>query len=145
MIRRRNSTVLPKEQITILSRQDREKQLLLDQLKKTPIVEFACQKVGVARATYYRWRQADREFCQAADGALQEGVLLVNDMMESQLLTAARDGNLGAVMYWLKHHHPSYKTKIEMNAIVEHHDTPLSPEQKAMLKRALQLGSLSAD
>ncbi len=135
----------PKEQITIITRQDREKQLLLDQLKKTPIVEFACQKVGIARATYYRWRQVDKKFCQAADAALQEGVLLVNDMMESQLLSAARDGNLGAVMYWLKHNHPSYKTRVEMNAIVEHRDTPLTPELKARVKRALQLGGLSAE
>jgi len=72
-----------KEQITILSRQDREKQILLEQLKRTPIVEFACQKVGIARATYYRWRQDDERFRKDADTALQEGVLLVNDMAES--------------------------------------------------------------
>ncbi|PIR51714.1 hypothetical protein COU77_04305 [Candidatus Peregrinibacteria bacterium CG10_big_fil_rev_8_21_14_0_10_49_16] len=134
---------LPKEQITIKVRQRREKELLLEQMKRTPIIQIACEKIGVSRASYYRWRQADREFCKAADAALQEGVLLVNDMAESQLLSAMRDGNLGAVTYWLKHHHPSYKTKVEMNAFIEHRNAPLTPEQKAMVKRALKLGGLS--
>jgi predicted DNA binding protein len=134
---------LPKEQITIKARQHREKELLLEQLKKTPIIQIACEKVGVSRSTYYRWRQADKEFCEAADDAQQEGVLLVNDMAESQLLSAMRDGNLGAVMYWLKHHHPSYTTKVEMKALVEHRNTPLTPEQKEMVKKALKLGGIS--
>ncbi len=142
MIRRKNTTVLPKEQITILSRQDREKQLLLDQLKRTPIIQIACEKVGVARATYYRWRQGDKQFCQAADEALQEGVLLVNDMAESQLLSAMRDGNFAAVTYWLKHHHPSYKTKVEMNAFIEHRNAPLTSEQKTMVRQALKLAGI---
>lgn len=36
--------------------------------------------------TYYRWREEDPEFTKQADLALAEGVALVNDMAESQLL-----------------------------------------------------------
>jgi len=37
-------------------RQAKQQQLLLRELAKTPIVDTACQRVGIGRATYYRWR-----------------------------------------------------------------------------------------
>ena len=123
-------------------RQTKDKELLLEQLKKTPIVQVACQKVGVGRATYYRWRKEDNEFAKAADSALQEGSLLVNDMAESQLLSAIRDKNLGAIIFWLKSHHPAYTTKMEVTAQLKSQDETLTSEQEALVTKALQLAAL---
>jgi len=39
---------------TIEKRQSKNKEQLLEILKKTPIVQIACEKAGVGRATYYR-------------------------------------------------------------------------------------------
>lgn len=142
MIRRKNASIVPVEQVTVLQRQEREKKLMLEQLRKTPIVQIACEKMGIARWTYYRWRKEDPEFRRVSDEALQEGTALVNDMAESQLLASLRDGNFAAVTFWLKHHHPSYSTKLEMKAIVEHRDAPLTPEQETQIRRALKMAGI---
>ena len=92
------------EDTTVQKRIDSNKELLIEQLKKTPIVQVACEKVGVGRATYYRWRKEDEEFAKLADEAISEGNFLVNDMAESQLMSAIRDKNLTAIIFWLKHH-----------------------------------------
>jgi len=114
-----------------------QKELLLEQLKKTPIVQIACEKSGVGRATYYRWRKEDPEFVKLADLALVEGALLINDMAETQLMSAIRERNMQAIMYWLKHHHPVYTNRIELNAnIKEVHE--LTPEKQAIVAEILR-------
>ena len=125
-----------------MQRLEREKKLMLEQLRKTPVVQIACEKMGIARWTYYRWRKEDRAFLEASDEALRDGTAFINDMAESHLLANLRDGNLAAVMYWLKHHHPSYSTKLEMKAIVEHRNAPLTPEQEAQIRRALKMAGI---
>ena len=80
---------------------------LLKQLKITPVVEVACRKVGVGRATFYRWKKEDQKFADKAEYALQEGSHLVNDMAESKLISAIKDGNMTGIIFWLKNHQDS--------------------------------------
>lgn len=127
---------------TIVKRQSKNKQLLLDQLKKTPIVQVVCQKTGVSRATYYRWRKQDPRFAKDSDQALLDGSLLVNDMAESQLLSAIRDKHMTAIIFWLKHHHPLYATKVEITATNKNQEINLTDEQKDLLNKALEMASL---
>lgn len=101
---------------TIIKRQVKRKKLLLDLLKKTPIIQFACEKSGVSRATYYRWRQEDKEFVELSNQALSEGILLINDMAEAQLISLIKEKNVPALFFWLKHHHYTYSPKIEISA-----------------------------
>lgn len=123
---------------SIQKRQDREKGLLLEQFKKTPIVQIACQKTGIARATYYRFRKSDSEFAKQADDALHEGVSLINDLAESQLLSLIRDRNLGSVVFWLKSHHPSYAEKLEVTGRLKH-DYELTADQEELITKALEM------
>src|SRR3990167_8411930 len=106
-------------------RQEKYKGLLLDELKNTPIVQIACNKAGVGRATYYRWRKEDPSFAGQADETLGEGVLLINDVAESQLIYAIKDKNLGAIIFWLKSHHPAYKTKMEVKGSTTYSDNEI--------------------
>ena len=129
---------------TVDDRMARDKELMLEQLRKTPVVEIACSKTGTGRTTFYRWKREDDSFANAADEALQEGRLLMNDMAESQLLSAIRDGDFHAVQYWLRHHHPSYANKIELKASMKI-DESLSPEQEAAVREALRLAGLAPD
>jgi hypothetical protein len=118
------------------------KELLLEQLKKTPIVQIACEKIGIGRATFYRWKADDPAFAKAVDDALLEGKLLVNDLAESQLIGAIKDRNLTAITYWLRHHHQDYKNRLELEGTVNTiHE--LSDEQKALVKKALELTGLT--
>ncbi len=98
---------------TTAKRQAKNKDSLIEQLAKTPIVQIACEKTGVSRATYYRWRQEDEEFAKNADKAISYGNSLMNDMAESQLLSLIKDKHPTAIIFWLKHHHSAYIPKVE--------------------------------
>jgi len=123
----------------IESRQTKERELLIEQLKKTPIVQFACEKSGISRATYYRWKTEDKAFCEEADQALQEGVSLMNDLAESQLLTAIKERNLTAVFYWLNHRHKSYTNKLEISGKPKTFSDEMTKEEVKALTEALGL------
>jgi len=128
---------------TIEKRQSKNKALLLELLRKTPIVQIACEKVGVGRATYYRWRKDDPDFTRQSDQALLDGSLLVNDMAESQLMSAIKDKNMTGIMFWLKHHHPAYATKVEVTTNNKNQDIELTDEQKELLNKALEMVALA--
>lgn len=126
-------------QKSIKKRIENDKIILLEQLKKTPIVQLACEKTGIGRATYYRWRKDDSKFSNLADSAIHEGSLLVNDMAESQLLSAIKDKNMTAIIFWLKHHHPAYETRVEIRAAFNQSDEELTKKQKEAIRQALVL------
>ena len=127
---------------TISERQQKEKKLLIEQLRRTPIIQMACEKVDIGRATYYRWRKEDAEFSKQSDQALLDGSLLINDMAESQLLSAVRDKNMTAITFWLKHRHAAYATRVELTTRIKDEDPKLTPEQQALVKKALEMASL---
>ena len=131
-----------KTQQKIIERQQKEKQLLIEQLKKTPIVQVACEKTDIGRATFYRWKKEDPQFANDVDTSLAEGSLLVNDMAESQLMSAIREKNLTAIIFWLRNHHPSYAAKLEVTARLKADNEILTPEQEALVTKALKLAAL---
>lgn len=89
-------------------RQNLTKAKLLKQLEKIPIVEVACQRTGIGRATYYRWKNDDEAFRGKAEEAIEQGCLLINDMAESKLINGVKDGNHNSIVFWLRHNHPKY-------------------------------------
>lgn len=124
---------------TIQKRQERERTSLLSHLRKTPIIQLACEKTGVGRATYYRWRKEDKVFAKEADKALAEGIALMNDFAESQLIASIRDRNMTAIIYWLKHRHKSYSTKVELTGEVKAELGKLTTEQERLISKAIDL------
>ena len=122
-----------------MSKTAKDKQKLLDELKKTPIVQVACKRSGVGRATYYRWRKSDKAFAEAADEQLFAGAQLVNDMAESQLIAGIKEQNMTAIIFWLKHHHKAYETRVKVSGKLQHETEELNPEQAALVTRALKL------
>ncbi len=120
----------------------KNKQQVIDQLKFNPIIQIACQKSGVSRATFYRWRSEDEEFKKQTETAIQDGVLLINDLAESQLLAAIKDQNLTAIIFWLKNHHGDYADKIQVNTDRGLIDTNLTPEEEKLVKKALKMAGI---
>jgi len=120
------------------------KSKLLEQLRRVPIVEAACQKAGISRQTFYRWKFEDAEFAKEVEKAIEDGRMLVSDLSESQVLSLIRDKNWQAISFWLKHHHPSYKTRIQIEGSLQIPQDELTPEQEEIVKAALKLASLSA-
>ncbi len=122
-----------------------DKKKLLDRLSKTPIVEAACKQAGVPRSTYYRWRKTDPKFAQTCDEVLEQSAGIVTDMAESQLISAIKDKNMTAIIFWLKHHHKTYKTRVEVDATLRAAKEELTPEQTKLVSQALQFSGLITD
>ena len=126
-----------------MAKKNKVKDSFLDELRKIPIVQVACEKSGVSRNSVYRWRKEDEEFSKAMDIALQEGEDLVNDMSESQLLTLIKEKSWSAISFWLRHRNPKYKDKVEVTTKVSIGDDTLTDEQEAIVKRALELATFT--
>jgi len=125
-----------------MKKTDETKILFLEQLKKTPIVQIACEKLGIGRSTFYRWKEEDADFSRQVGAAIFDGHLMVNDLAESQLIGAVKDRDMRAIMYWLKHHHADYKTRIELEGTVNTvHE--LSDEQKELVRQAFALAGIT--
>lgn len=116
------------------------KKLLLENLKKIPIIQVACEKAGVSRATVYRWREKDKKFRKILDEALSQGEALINDMGESQLISLMKEKNFSAIRFWLNHRHDKFKERVEITTNSEEQEK-LSPEQQIIVKEALRLAS----
>lgn len=113
----------------------------LIELAKIPIVQVACEKTDLSRNTVYRWRREDASFAKKMDQALLDGVALVNDMSESQLLTLIKEKNFPAVRFWLNKRHPAYKDKIEVTT--KEDIEVLTPSQAKIVRQALKLASIT--
>jgi hypothetical protein len=112
---------------TIQKRQDAEKKIVIEHLKKIPIIQIACERSNISRPTYYRWRKDDEEFKKDSDEAMKDGKGMINDLSESQLVALIKDKNFHAIQLWLRQHHPDYGNKLEVKAVIERED-PLTEE-----------------
>lgn len=117
------------------------KRVIIDQLRRTPIIQICCDKAGISRTTYYRWRK-DKKFATECDLAMQEGLALINDLAESSLINAIKNQNLTSIMYWLNHRHRAYADKLELTGNIITQNDKLTKEQEASIKKALELASL---
>ena len=120
----------------IKNRQKQDKLILLDQLEKTPIIQIACEKTWIARATYYRWIKDDKIFAENAKKALQKWIAIMNDLAESQLLKSVKDWNMTGIIFWLKSRHPSYWMKVEITDVREKRE--LTENEKKIIKEVLK-------
>lgn len=122
--------------------QAKDKQKLLEQLHKLPIVEAACKQVNLPRATYYRWRKDDETFAGDCDEAIEQSAGKINDMAESQLISSIKDKNMTAIIFWLKHHHPAYEARLRLDGHIKHEAEVLTPEQEELVSKALTMAGL---
>lgn len=125
----------------IEERIEKDRQAVLNGLKEMPIVQVACKRAGVSRATYYRWRNEDPKFATQCDEAMDEGVEFVNDMSESQLITLIRDKKMPAIGMWLKNNHPRFSSKKTPPKKSRMTLPPLTPEEKVIMQKALKSAS----
>lgn len=129
---------------SIERRQQKDKQLVIENLKRMPIVEVVCTKSGISRATYYRWKKQDQQFAKETDEAQAEGDSLIGDLAMSKVVKGINEDNLTAAMYWLNHRDPRFSNKVEITASTKPQES-LTPEQEAIVKKALLLTGLVDD
>lgn len=119
-----------------LKRNKTEQKVVLEQLRKIPIVQIACERSNIGRSTYYRWRREDAKFKKATDEAMRDGEEMINDLSESQLITLIKEKNFPAIQLWLRQHHPKYRNKVEVTTRTEE-DEQLTPEEAKLVRNAL--------
>lgn len=78
---------------------DTKKTVMLQMLEKAlGVVSTACKAANISRDTHYRWLKEDEEYAQAVEELNNVGL----DFAESQLFNAMKDGNITAVIFYLK-------------------------------------------
>lgn len=120
-------------------KKNKVKDAFLEQLRKVPIIQVACEKCGISRNSVYRWKNEDEQFRKEMETALAEGEELVNDMSESQLLSLIREKNWNAISFWLRKRNPKFRDRIEVTTPERQEE--LSPEQEEIVQKALQLAA----
>lgn len=127
---------------TLALETEKQKKALIEQLKKTPIVQTACTRADVGRATYYKWRAQDRVFARVAERAIEFSRFSINDVAESRLLQLVQSDNLTAIIFWLKHNHPQYAPS---NKVIHEFQTAVQkPSIEEIRGTADELGKIFA-
>ncbi len=86
-----------------------KKKRVIKELMLVPIVQLACKRAGVSRATYYRWLKEDPKFALECDEALEEGRQSINDLAESKLIHRINEGDMRAITLWLSNNKENYR------------------------------------
>ena len=130
-----------KQRQTVNARIKKEKVKFLEILEKNPVIQIALERSGISKATFYRWKDNDKEFAKKVEDALNEGNSLITDIAIAQLIKSIKENNLGAIKFWLQNHSPEYTDKLHITAEMEQ-ELVLSPEQEEIIRHALELVSL---
>jgi len=77
----------------------RDKEKFLDAFAaKLGNVKEACEAAGIARKTYYNWKNTDEDFADEID-SIQEGLI---DLAESKLLENIKKGKTNEILFYLR-------------------------------------------
>ena len=83
----------------------------LEVLSETPLINHACKKIGISRATMYRWLKDNPEFKNAVEEVLTIGRENVSDIAEGKLMKMIHEGNYKAVRFYLENNNARYMPK----------------------------------
>lgn len=121
-----------------MARHSDEKSKLIQILEETPLVNYACKKIGIGRTTFYRWMKSNLQFKRDVERAMQNGRFQWNEIAESALMKNVRDGKMDAVKFYLAHNDKRY---IPKRAVFIKEET--SPEERARYEWAMRNKPLS--
>ena len=85
------------------------KKQILEELRKSPNIQVACEKTHISRQTFYRWLKEDIFFKSEAEQAQEEGINFMNDFVESKLMGNIQKSDTKSIFYYLDRNHPKYK------------------------------------
>lgn len=96
------------------------KSKLLTELEKYGNVYYACNRIGIARATYYRWLKEDSSFKKSAKTSMKMGRDNFCDAAEHSLALLVKDKDFRSIAYVLSHNSSRYKHSPQSKVILEH-------------------------
>lgn len=114
-----------------------QKQKLLESLANMPTVESACRKSGVGRSTYYDWIKSDNDFASVVVKEKKKGRELLSDIAVSKLMQLIGDGNITAIIFYLKHNHEWFANPKFFHYIEVKEDKSIDEESSERIKRVM--------
>ena len=84
------------------------KNKIINELYTIPIVTIACEKHGVSRQTFYRWKSEDEEFKKKVEEIMSIGIESINDLAESTLIKHIKSGDVSCTKFWLSNNKYNY-------------------------------------
>lgn len=117
------------------------KHKLVQHLRDIPIATYACQRIGVPKATYYKWRKIDQIFREASDEAIITGKLTLNDVAKSQLVKLIKEGDYRSISFWLKHNDADFGSKLTLK--IEDETRKYDPEELKLMATAMKNAGLA--
>ena len=92
----------------ITTTQDIKKKRIIELWRETRgHVSNTCRAVPITRKTFYSWLKKDQKFAQALVDAEAE----LNDDVRDALIQKIADGDMTAIIFYLKKRHPDFKDK----------------------------------
>jgi hypothetical protein len=96
-----NKTLTPTQQI-----QQSKKRNFIETYRQTfGHISNTCSAIGINRATYYDWLEKDKDFLKE----IMEAEMELNDEIRDVLIKKAGEGDMTAVIFYLKKRHPDFK------------------------------------
>ena len=104
-----------------------DKKRIVEILSEHPYIYYACGKVGISRATFYRWKHEDKDFSSEVNKSLEYGRENLKEVAESMLMRKVKEKNLEAIKFALRHNNKRYELKRAVYPIFDPED-PDDPE-----------------
>jgi hypothetical protein len=101
----------------MISKEIRKK--IIEELARDGNILNACRKIGIAPATFYRWRNGDPGFKKRVDHVVEIGRMNMSNIAEHALMLKVKEKDMGAIKYLLAHNDPRYKPKTR-KVLIEH-------------------------
>lgn len=136
-----------------MARSSDEKLKFIQIIEETPLINYACKKVGIGRTTFYRWMKDNLEFKISVERALKNGRSYWVEVAESSLMKNVKNGRMDAVKFFLTHNDSRYIPKrtlplnpltpeelkeFEIFKINKTRNKPINPDTKKAILLALQ-------
>lgn len=102
---------------TVSKQQQEQKQKVIEQLERIPIIESAIKKIGISRSTFYRWQSEDNDFNRRSQDARARGIEYVSDLAESKLIQKIHHGDSPMIRFWLSKNVKRYGGKHTLEII----------------------------
>lgn len=125
--------------MTVDKKIEKQKELLLGHLRTVPIVEMAVKRIGISRATFYRWCSLDENFKTDVENAKVDGIESINDISEAQLISLIKEKKYQAIALWLKNNHHRFMSEDKRDLIRKvQKKVEMNAHQKELLREALK-------
>jgi len=92
----------------------------LEEVAQTGNIYVSCRKVGIAKATVYRWKNKEKAFAKKLREAVKLGRENLCDLAEHSLILLIKEKYFPAIRFALANNSKHYRPRYDSKVILEH-------------------------